>query len=75
MYCVFFPDVVVKYPKFSGSGYIAFPVLRGAFKEFIVDVEFRPDLDSGLLLFSSDHPEARFDFFSVVLIQGHVEFR
>lgn len=70
-----FSDVAVKYPKFSGTGYMAFAVLRGAFKEFTVDIEFRPDKVNGLLLFSSDHPDARSDFFSVTLVNGHVEFR
>ena len=68
-------DAAVRFPKFSGSSFIAFPVLRGAFKEFVVNLQFRPESNDGLLLFSADHPDASYDFFSVTLIDGRVEFR
>jgi len=68
-------DVVVRYPKFLGTGYVAFPVLRGAYKEFTVTVDFRPDTHNGLLVFSSEHPNARSDFFSISLVDGKAEFR
>ena len=71
----YFSDVVVQYPKFMGTGYVAFPVLRGAYKEFTVTVEFRPDTHNGLLVFSSEHPNARSDFFSISLVDGRAEFR
>ena len=58
-----------------GSGYIAFPVLRGAYKEFNIMIDFRPDTENGLMLFSSEHPNARADFFSITLIDGYAEFR
>ena len=68
-------DLAAKYPKFSGSGYIAFPVLRGADRAFDVTVELRPEQRSGLLLFSAAHPDAQSDFFSVSLQRGHIELR
>jgi len=68
-------DLIVRYPKFMGSGYIAFPVLRGAYKEFNIMIDFRPDTENGLMLFSSEHPNARADFFSITLIDGYAEFR
>lgn len=58
-----------------GNGYIAFPVLRGAYKDLSIILEFRPDTLNGLVLFSAGHPYARSDFFSVSLVDGHVEFR
>ena len=73
MFC--FADVVVKYPKFMGVGYLAFPVLRGAYKEFRLTVDFRPDTHNGLLLFSSEASDARSDFFSLSLMDGRLEFR
>jgi hypothetical protein len=66
---------MVKYPKFMGTGYLAFPVLRGAYKEFKISLEFRPDVANGMLLFSGEHPSARSDFFSVSLVDGYAEFR
>ncbi len=38
-----FSDIVVKYPKFMGTGWMAFPVLRGSYKEFTITITFRPD--------------------------------
>ena len=67
--------MVVRYPKFLGFGYMAFPVLRGAYLEFEFTIEFRPDTLNGLLLFSSETPTANTDFFSVAIIDGLVEFR
>ncbi len=66
---------MVQYPKFMGTGYMAFPVMRGAYKEFTITLEFKPDTGNGLLLFSGEHPTARSDFFSIALIDGHAEFR
>ena len=80
-------DVIVRYPKFDGSGYLALPVLRGADQQFVIDVDFRPDAymtssnatptgQVELLLFSSDRDDAQFDFFSVSrLTNGQIEFR
>ena len=74
-YWLVFADLTAKYPKFSGSGYIAFPVLRGAQREFHVVVELRPDVLNGLVLFSAAHPDAQSDFFSLSLQRGRVELR
>ena len=67
--------MTAKYPKFSGTGYIAFPVLRGAHREFHVIVELRPDSLNGLVLFSAGHPDAQSDFFSLSLQRGRIELR
>ena len=58
-----------------GTGYMAFPVLRGAYKEFTITVTFRPDTGNGLLMFSSEHANAVADFFSISLVDGFAEFR
>ena len=68
-------DTVVKYPKFSGTGYMAFPVLRGSHERFTMVVEFRPDIDEGLILFSADNSDVQFDFFSLTILNGRLEFR
>ena len=72
---LFWSDLMVKYPRFFGTGYIAFPVLRGANREFVINLEFRPESKDGLILFSADQPDAKFDFFSIALVHGKVEFR
>ena len=78
-------EVTVRYPKFTGTGYLALPTLRDADREFTIEIDFRPDdvtvtsdKDGGgrLLLFGSEHPDAVFDFFSVSVTDGgHIEFR
>ncbi len=72
---LFVADIVVQYPKFMGTGYMAFPVLRVAYKEFSITIEFRPDTDNGLLLFSGAHPTARSDFFAISLFNGYAQLR
>ncbi|XP_077981026.1 pikachurin-like [Glandiceps talaboti] len=68
-------SVDVKYPHLWGTGYVAFPKLLTAYKTFRITVEFRPTKINGLLLFSSELPTAKGDFFSVALIDGKPEFR
>ena len=68
-------DVVIKYPKFSSAGFIAFPRPPARHTDFDVDVEFRPHLLTGLLLFIADDVYVHARFFSVAVIKGRVEFR
>ncbi|CAI9728070.1 pikachurinpikachurin-like [Octopus vulgaris] len=68
-------EIVVRYPKLNGRGYLAFPVLRDAYKQFRIYLEIKPESPNGLLLFASEKPDARGDFFSVALVDGQVEFR
>lgn len=70
-----YADMSAKYPRFSGTGYVAFPVPRGAHREFHVIVELRPDVLNGLIVFSAGHPDARSDFFSLSLQRGRIELR
>ena len=74
-FCVSVTEQMVRYPKFMGTGNIAFPVLRGSYREFTMTVEFRPDTGNGLLLFSSEYPNAKSDFFSLSLVDNHLQFR
>ena len=67
--------IVVQFPKFLGTGYMAFPVLRNSYREFQIIISFRPDTSNGLLLFSGTHPTAHSDFFSLTLVDGYAEFR
>ncbi|XP_077863901.1 pikachurin-like [Saccoglossus kowalevskii] len=68
-------SVNVKYPQFWGTGYVAFPKLLTSYETFRITVEFRPTKLDGLLLFSSERPTAKGDFFSVALISGKAQFR
>ena len=68
-------DVMVKFPMFIGTGYLAFPVLRGAYKEFTIKMEFRPDTHNGLLMYTGEYPNAQLDFFSISLVDGYAQLR
>jgi len=68
-------ELTIRHPKFDGTGYMAFPVLRGAYKEFSLMVEFRPDTKNGLIVFSGERPSAMSDFFSITIVNGFAEFR
>ena len=74
-------DVVIKYPKFSSTGFIAFlrPPRAARRREFDVMLEFRPDLLDGLLLFAADDDvrvkATRGRFFAVTLVKARVHFR
>ncbi|ESO11987.1 hypothetical protein HELRODRAFT_63300, partial [Helobdella robusta] len=65
----------IKYPKFQGIGHIAFPALKKAELSFNVKMEFKPESETGLLLFTADQPDAKFDFFSISLVSSKIEFR
>lgn len=74
--CQFFPVRRVKYPQFSGvDSFLTLPRLTNGYKEFEIFMKFKPSSDSGLLLFTSEHPTGKGDFFSLALVNGHVEFR
>ncbi|KAK0045472.1 pikachurin [Biomphalaria pfeifferi] len=68
-------EIEIKYPKFTGDGYLALPLLRNAHREFQVELIFRPESYDGLVLFSAETSNAEKDFFSVVLSGGFVTFR
>ncbi|ESP03639.1 hypothetical protein LOTGIDRAFT_224298 [Lottia gigantea] len=67
--------VTVRFPNFYGIGYLGLPVLKDGYKEFAIVIEFRPQAQNGLLLFSSESESAKSDFFSITLVDGFVEFR
>ena len=75
LWCCLIEDVVIKYPKFASTGFIAFPRPRPTRREFDVDIQFRPDSVDGLLLFVADDVHVRGRFFSVALVRGRVQFR
>ncbi|KAH9489415.1 hypothetical protein Btru_037656, partial [Bulinus truncatus] len=68
-------EIEIKYPKFYGTGYLALPVLRNSHKEFQVNLLFRPEASDGLVLFSAEAPDAKSDFFALLLKDGFVTFR
>jgi hypothetical protein len=51
------------------------PLTTEAVRELSAFIEFRPETNNGLLLFTASRPDAKYDFFSLSLIDGKAEFR
>ncbi|XP_064625648.1 pikachurin-like [Lineus longissimus] len=68
-------EQIVKYPQFRGTGYLAFPRLHHAGGRFTINIVFRPDKPTGVLLYSGDLTLGRQDFFSLAIVNGYPIFR
>ncbi|XP_033738487.1 pikachurin-like [Pecten maximus] len=68
-------QIVVRFPKFLGNGYLTLPVLKTGYKEFDIQIDFKPQANNGLLLFTAENTNTKSDFFSIALVNGYVEFR
>lgn len=68
-------EIEGKFPKYFGSSYLAFHSLRGAHRHIQLTLEFRADTPRGLLLYSGEQVLGGGDFFSLAIIDNHVEFR
>lgn len=64
-----------KYPRFHDGSYLALPILRDAHKSMQVTLEFRPESNDGLILYSGEKFDLREDFISITLNKGFIEFR
>lgn len=68
-------ELDVKSPRFSGSGWLAFPALRAAYKHVQLDLEFRPEAWDGILILAGERDDLQGDFMALILHHGFVEFR
>lgn len=62
-------------PKFSGQSWLAFPVLRAAYKHIQLEIEFRPESWDGVLFLTGERDDLAGDFVAIILHEGFVEFR
>lgn len=67
--------VEAKYPRFHDGSYLALPILRDAHKSMQVTLEFRPESNDGLILYSGEKFDLQGDFISITLNKGFIEFR
>ncbi|XP_046585807.1 pikachurin [Neodiprion lecontei] len=65
----------VRSPRFTGSGWLAFPALRAAYKHVQLELEFRPEAWDGVLLLAGERDDLQGDFMALILHHGFVEFR
>ncbi|XP_015907469.1 pikachurin [Parasteatoda tepidariorum] len=67
--------IEAKYPRFREGSYLALPILRDAHKSMQVTLEFRPEANDGLILYSGEKLDLHGDFISISLNKGFIEFR
>ncbi|XP_066599302.1 pikachurin isoform X2 [Prorops nasuta] len=64
----------VRSPRFTGSGWLAFPALRAAYKHVQLELEFRPEAWDGVLLLAGERDDLQGDFMALILHHGFIEF-
>nr|XP_050861086.1 pikachurin isoform X1 [Vespula vulgaris]XP_050861087.1 pikachurin isoform X1 [Vespula vulgaris]XP_050861088.1 pikachurin isoform X1 [Vespula vulgaris] len=68
-------EIEVRSPRFTGSGWLAFPALRAAYKHVQLELEFRPEAWDGVLLLAGERDDLQGDFMALILHHGFIEFR
>ncbi|XP_017875382.1 pikachurin isoform X1 [Ceratina calcarata] len=68
-------EAEVRSPRFTGSGWLAFPALKAAYKHVQLELEFRPEAWDGVLLLAGERDDLQGDFMALILHHGFVEFR
>lgn len=68
-------EVEIRSPRFTGSSWLAFPALRGAYKHVQVTLELRPEAYDGIFFLTGERDDMAGDFMALLLHQGFVEFR
>lgn len=69
------PDMEIQSPRFTGSSWLAFPALRGAYKHVQLSLELRPEAYDGIFFLTGERDDMAGDFMALLLHQGFVEFR
>ncbi|XP_050524047.1 pikachurin-like [Daktulosphaira vitifoliae] len=65
----------IRYPRFNGLSWLAFPPLRGAYKHAQISLEFRPESWDGILFLAGERDDLVGDFMAILLHNGFLEFR
>lgn len=68
-------EAEVRSPRFTGSGWLAFPALKAAYKHVQLELEFRPETWDGILLLAGERDDLQGDFMALILHHGFIEFR
>ncbi|CAG9821107.1 unnamed protein product [Phaedon cochleariae] len=68
-------DKEIQSPRFTGSSWLAFPTLRGAYKHVQLSLELRPEAYDGIFFLTGERDDMAGDFMALLLHQGFVEFR
>lgn len=68
-------DILIRSPRFTGQGWLAFPALQAAYKHVQLEMEFRPEAWDGILFLTGERDDMTGDFMALLLHQGFLEFR
>ncbi|KAL1114771.1 hypothetical protein AAG570_007595 [Ranatra chinensis] len=68
-------EVRVRWPRFWGQGWLAFPALKAAYKHVQLEIEFRPQSPNGILFLTGERDDLAGDFMALLIYKGFVEFR
>uniref|UniRef100_UPI00398F6E33 pikachurin isoform X2 n=1 Tax=Pristiophorus japonicus TaxID=55135 RepID=UPI00398F6E33 len=68
-------DIAIRYPKFYGYSYLTFEPLKNSYQTFQITIEFKADVEDGLLLYCGERENGRGDFLSLAIIRRRLQFR
>nr|XP_018904138.1 PREDICTED: pikachurin-like [Bemisia tabaci] len=68
-------ETEVRWPRFSGQGWLALPPLQAAYKHVQMLIEFRPESWHGILFLTGERDDLAGDFIAILLNQGFIELR
>ena len=75
MFFLFYIELNITIPSFSGESYIEYPKLPNAFDSFTIKLTFNPAQPNGLLLFNSLSKGNFSDYVSLAIINSHIVYR
>ncbi|XP_041041451.1 pikachurin [Carcharodon carcharias] len=68
-------DISIQYPKFYGYSYLTFEPLKNSYQKFQITIEFKADVEDGLLLYCGETENGHGDFLSLAIIRRRLQFR
>lgn len=68
-------EMEIRSPRFTGSSWLAFPALKGAYKHVQISLELRPEAYDGIVFLTGERDDMAGDYMALLLHQGFVEFR
>ncbi|GCB81323.1 hypothetical protein scyTo_0022157, partial [Scyliorhinus torazame] len=67
--------ISVQYPRFYGYSYLTFEPLKNSYQKFQISIEFKADVEDGLLLYCGETEIGHGDFLSLAIIRRRLQFR
>ncbi|XP_072569941.1 pikachurin isoform X1 [Paramormyrops kingsleyae] len=68
-------EVSIQFPRFHGSSYLTFEPLKKSSQVLRISLEFKTDMEDGMLLYCGENEHGRGDFTSLSLVHNRLHFR